>query len=46
MERNTVNQELESQAINDSKTSEIYETYWFEYYHERAINLNFLYDEN
>jgi len=28
-----------------NETSGIYETYWFEYYHESAISLDFLFDE-
>lgn len=27
-------------------TSDIYDTYWFEYYHERSVSLDFIYDEN
>jgi len=29
-----------------NETSDIYDTYWFEYYHERAISLDFLFDDN
>lgn len=29
-----------------NETSDIYDTYWFEYYHQRCVSLDFLFDEN
>jgi hypothetical protein len=29
-----------------NETSDIYDTYWFEYYHERSIGLWDIYEEN